>query len=249
MQVPVKYTAASSSFPEIFYPAHIQVSDKPPSNGPSAEALDIKITSPLFYSQLVRHSHITEFITIALLTVPAGSQTFYVSDPQAFLRLFDDRPKAPRPKEIILPHLTIVSLRWRFLHWLRNLSPRARTTNTSAHIARTVQDIRPFPLSMLDEFARRSKNRDMANSYRKAVVRLLLSDIVAFGQPAVLNAVDWLIRIVLSYTFVQSLHSSMLQVARTVGWTQGDAYTRADLMKALLGCAGVHVWWVVKEIL
>ena len=249
LQLPVKYTAAMSSFPETIYPAHIQRSNQPPSVGPSAEALVVKITSPLFYSQLVRHSHITDFITSALLTVPAESQTFYVSDPQLFLKLFDIGSKAPRLKEILLPHLAVDSLRWRFLHWLRDFSPRALATSTSAHITRTIQDIRPFPLPMLDEFAQRSNNKDMANSYRKAVVRLLVSDMVTFGQPAILDAIDWLIRIVLCYTFVQSLHSSILQVATTDDWTQGDFYPRADSMKALLGCAGVHVWWALKEAL
>lgn len=246
--VPVRYTAAMSSFPETFYPAYIQESNQSPSNGPSAEALDVKITSPLFYSQLVRHSHITEFIASALLTVPAESQTFYVSDPQVFLRLFNQRPKAPRAKETPLPQLAFESLRWRFLHWLRNLSPRAHTTSATTHITRTVQDIRPFPPSMLDEFAQRSEKKDMANNYRKVVVKLLVSDMMAFGQPAVLDAVDWLIRIVLCYTFVQSFHSSMLQVATTDGWTQGGVYLCADFMKAMLGCAGVHLWWALKEI-
>ena len=249
MQIPVKYTSAMSSTPEKFDPAHIQGANQPLYNGSSAEAIDVKITSPLFYSQLVRHSHITEFITRALLTVPAESQTFFVSDPQLFLKLFDNRAKAPRPKEILIPHLAMESLRWRFLHWLRNFSPRALATSSSAHMTRFVQDIRPFPLSMLDEFAQRSNNKGMANSYRKAVVRLLVSDIVAFGQPTVLDAVDWLVRIVLCYAFIQSLRSSTLQDATIDIWTQSDFNLWASPIRVLLGCTGVHVWWAFKEIL
>ena len=238
-----------SSIPEIFYPAHIQAPNQPPPSGLSTEALDVKITSPLFYSQLVRHSHITEFVAGALLTVPAESQTFYVSDPQVFLRLFDNRRKAPRPKESPPPQSAIESLRWRFLQWLRNISRRTRTMSASAHITTTVQDIRPFPLSMLDEFAQRSENKNMGSSYRRAVLKLLVSDMVAFGEPAVLDAVDWLICILLCYIFVQNLHLSILQVARTCGWTQDDAYSRADLKKALLGCVGIHLWRALTEIL
>lgn len=248
LQIVVKYTASTSSAPDLYCPVVLQESMQRDKS--FAEALDLNIVSPLFYSNLVRHSHITEFIMNSLLTTPANAQTFYVSDYQAFIRLFDARPRMPGPKENPLPRSAIDALRWQFLHRLRNLCPRTHTTSAAAQTAtRAVQDIRPFPRSMLDEFAQRSKDTGMASRYRKAAVKLLMSDMITFGQPAVLDALDWLIRVVLCFTFVRSLSLSTSQVAKTGDGMHSDLSSQyADLLKAVPGFAGTHLWWAFKAL-
>ena len=251
MQVPFKYTAAISSTSETFFPLQIRDSSRIPSEQSSNEAVELKISTPLFYSNVVRHSHISEFITSSLLTLPPNSQTFYTSNPQALLDLFDTRPRLLGLKESLQQQTAATkSLRWRFLRWLRNLFPRTHTTIVSPHSPTTkLQDIRPFPLSALDLFAQQSQDIEMANKYRKAVVKLLISDIIAFGQPILLDALDHAICIALCYIFVKTIGAAVSQSVGAGNAMNGSTpHGFAALVKLVLGCSGVHLWWAFKEM-
>ena len=251
MQVPFKYTAAMSPTSETFFPRQLRDSPRTPSEHSSKEAIELKIATPLFYSNVVRHSHISEFITSSLLTLPPNAQTFYTSNPQALLDLFDTRPRPLGLKNSLQQQSTAKkSLRWRFLRWLRNLFPQTHTTIVSPHSpARKMQDIRPFPLSPTDVFAQQSQDLEMANRYRKTVVKLLISDIVAFGQPILLDALDYAICIALCYIFVKSIGATISQiVGKGIIMNDGTLHDPAALVKLVLGCSGVHLWWGFKEM-
>lgn len=252
LQIPINYTAAMSSGPESYYPSRLRDSLEYNFPNASTEAIDLKIGTPLFYGQLVRYSHISEFITNSLLTLPAESQTFYISNPQSFLKLLDARPESPLPKKGTPPISALNWLRWRFLLRLRNTFSQTHVTilrpRSSEWIA---QDIRPFPLSMLDEFAQHSHDKVLATKYRKAVVKLLLSDIIAFGQPGLVDVFDWLVRVVLCYIFAMSLGlgTSLFPVAGTEVAMRTDVLNgSAALGKSVVGCFGIHMWWAFKAL-
>ncbi|KAG7009101.1 hypothetical protein G7Y79_00003g009690 [Physcia stellaris] len=251
MQVPVKYTAAMSSTSETFFPLQLRDSPRTPFEHSSKEAVELKIATPLFYSNVVRHSHISEFITSSLLTLPPNAQTFYTSNPQALLDLFDTRPRPLGLKNSLQQQSAVkTSLRWRFLRWLRNVFPRTHNTIVSPHRPTVkVQDIRPFPLSPIDVFAQQSQDIEMANRYRKAVIKLLISDIAVFGQPILLDALDYAIRIALCYILVKTIGAAVSQIAGAgIMMNVGTLHDRAALVKLVLGCSGVHLWWAFKKM-
>ena len=250
LQLPFKYTAAMSSVPETFFPLHFRDSVCPALEEPSTEAIDLKILTPLFYRHLARCSHISEFITSSLIALPAKSQTFYISDPQAFLGLLSTRPKVFELKNKSPKLSRLDNLRWRCLRWLRSLFLRSRATIVSPQGTKSIiQDIRPFPLSMLDEFAQESQDRDSANAYRRAVTKLLLSDAITFGQAGVIDAFDLLVRVMLSLVSIHYLGLGLPLMVGTADGKQGQVPDiSATVVRIILGCSGVHLWWAFKAL-
>ena len=239
-----------SSVPETFFPLHLRDPVSPHLQELSTKAITLKIVTPLFYHHLVRYSHISEFITSSLIGLPAKSQTFYISDPQVFLGLLSTRPKLFEIKNSSIGLSRLDLLRWGYLRWLRSLFPRSRATIVSPQGTKsTVQDIRAFPLSMLDEFAQQSQNRDRANAYRRAVTKLLLSDAIAFGQAGVIDALELLVRVVLTLVSIHYLGLSLAPMEETADGKQSHIpHTCATVVRIILGCSGVHLWWAFKAL-
>lgn len=73
-------------------------------------------------------------------------------------------------------------------------------------------------------------------AYRKAALKLLVSDYVAFGMPGAIDAVAWGVRICLCWVCVRSLEG-------LVGLgEEGGGNMHVGLAKMTLGCVGVHLW-------
>lgn len=250
LQLPFQYTGAMSSVPEMFFPLHHRDSVCPYLEESSTEVIDLKIVTPVFYRHLIRYSHISEFITRSLITLPANSQTFYISDPQVFLGLLSTRLRLFESKNNSLRLSRLDLLRWRCLQWLRSLFPKSRATIVSPQGTKSiVQDIRSFPLSMLDEFAQQSQDRDSANAYRRAVTKLLLSEVITFGQPGLIDAIDLLVRVMLNLVLIHYLGLSLPLRVETADGIQGHVPdTGATVVRAILGCSGVHLWWAFKAL-
>ena len=246
MQLPFKYTAAMSSVPETFLPLHLRDSICPTLEELSTEAIDLKIVTPLFYRHLIRYNHISEFITRSLITLPAKSQTFYISNPQILLSLLSTRQQLFELKNSSLRLSRLDLLRWRYLRWLRSLFSGSRATIVSPQgTTSIVHDIRPFPLSTLDEFAQQMQDRDSANAYRRAVTKLLLSDVIAFGQAGLIDVLDLLTRVTLNLVFIQYLGLSLPLMVATADGKQ--SHVPATIV-TILGCSGVHLWWAFKAM-
>ena len=82
-------------------------------------------------------------------------------------------------------------------------------------------------------------------AYRKSVLKLLVSDYVAFGMPNVIDVVLLVVRIWLCWRCVRSF-DGMAGL-----W---DAYGQGRLSvsevgKVMMGCMGVHLWWGLGEVL
>ncbi|KAL8954406.1 MAG: hypothetical protein Q9183_007140 [Haloplaca sp. 2 TL-2023] len=193
----VKYTSAvpsPSTIEETFTPTTKTSSTKEP--------IDFKITTPLFYTRLVRHAHISAFLAQEIIEDDDKNRTFHVSHPQRFLELFDVSDHTTSPPSSSPGRSRIERLRWGFLHWLRNHRPPLHQTQQQQPPCTRTSDIRSFNFSPLDLFAMNHASVDQTTQYRSVVTKILVSDMVAFGYPEVLDGVGWVLRAFLSWSFV-----------------------------------------------
>ena len=214
------------------------------------EPVTFKITSPLFYDQISRCPSVFEYVEVALSKPDPGTATFHTSHPDLLAKIIKDSPsvielfktwpwwtvsvyEAPNMlyETYTLPPPTSLlnRLRWVPIHLLRRLpSP----SHSSA-------------LSDLDSCAVNLPATDApkARAYRKAVLKMLLSEYVAFGTPTVIDVSLWILRIWLCWLCVLSFDG-------LVGLCNGDSrFTVAEVAKVVMGCLGVHLWWGVGEML
>ncbi|KAL9575956.1 MAG: hypothetical protein Q9212_007524, partial [Teloschistes hypoglaucus] len=173
------------------------------------ETIVFKPTTPLFYSRFVRYSHISEFLSSELLSDDDKDRTFWVSHPQLFLQLFE---RSKKTSVGVLPveeedddedgeegsSSSILSrCGWQLLHFLRNHRPQPpsvnnTTTTNNNNNQEKKSDIRAFILSPLDHYAKYHLPPSQSTGYRKVVTKILLSDVVAFGYPEVVDTVVYL---------------------------------------------------------
>ena len=153
-----------------------------------------KVTTPLFYTQIPRCTSILEYINAALSKPDPQTATLHTSHPD-LIGLFKKTSSAnnifkmqpwstgkPSVEKVMLSHTITLPpasllgrIRWASIRLLRRLlSPHNR-----------------YSLSDLDACAICLSTIDApkARAYRKAVLRLLLSDYVAFGVSGVIDAV------------------------------------------------------------
>jgi len=253
IQVPTKYTSPMTGLPQVFYPSQVTQSQ---SECQSQHYLDFTVTTPLFYSHIIRFAHLPDFFAKSLFTDAPESQTFHVSDATTFIDLFE-----PQANQSCLEKAASYGFRtrsfldrqrWHFLRLLRDRSQMNRLLTSSTRAPeRTGQDIRSFPFSPLDIFAMQSADISMASRYRRAIIKVLASDIVALGQPALIDALYTVIRISLCWLFVQGLRRagmlllSSMWMKKDTGNPQGDYW---DFWTLLFGLCGLHLWWGLKRI-
>ena len=254
---------ATMAAQETFVPQALR--DKPETQ---QDTVVFKITSPLFYSQIARCSSISECIKTALLKPDPTTSTFHTSHPDLLTKIFHESVRASispkvrtRHKASFVDRHTVVSkkphspptsqqkssalasiratadnslaptslltrLCWLPIHLLRHLSSPSRPSSLSD------LDASPMHLTRADA--------PTVRAYRKAVLKLLLSDYVAFGIPGVIDAALWIVRIwlcwrcVLSFDGLVALYNGQLSVY--------------EAGKVVTGCLGVHLWWWLGEV-
>ncbi|KAL8775062.1 MAG: hypothetical protein Q9209_000541 [Squamulea sp. 1 TL-2023] len=171
----------------------------------SKETIEFKVTSPQFFSRLARHSHISEFLSNEILSNDDKDRTFYTSHPQLLIQLFEPSTTFSDPLGENSSRST--SLRWRFLKWLRSHRPHiVKGDRESQH--RFKSDIRYLSFSQLDAFALKHESPTRKAQYVGVVTKILVSDIIAFGHPEILDAVNYLLMILASYLFVTAIRDS-----------------------------------------
>ena len=251
--MPLQYTSPMTGTPHVFYSQHLMLSTH--AYQPQSY-LDFKVTTPVFYAQIIRFAHLSEFFTAFLLTAAPEEQTFYVSDPSIFVSLFESQANNRRfgkDGTARSPTLSSVDLlRWQLLYWLRNHSPRRLPpTPPLEGPKRVAHDIRSFSFSHLDEYAIQSLDTSIASAYRRAVIKVLMSDIVAFGQPALIDALYTAIRIILCWVFVLTLRKADLlagfgaSIHRSSETATGDLWNTASLSWRF---SGLHLLWGLKKL-
>ena len=243
MRLPLKYTSAGSGSKreETFYPESIAtVPDKFKTDG-----IQFKVLTPLFYSSVVRFAHVSEFIYSEELRHDDKQRTFWTSDPRKLIQLLGEKQIVESSRSN--PH---ADNWWSQVHWailrllrrspqhsvLKEVPQRPESLGFPAY-----HDIRSFRLSALDQFVLSSCKRSQAEEYRTAVSTLLLSDYITFGNPELIDAFDWCIRLLFCYVFVDTM----------VDWVH-TLFSPCIFMRVsdtLLSSNLIHIWWLVKSML
>lgn len=208
-----------------------------------------KISSPLFYAQVARCPSIHEYVKAALSKLDPGAATFHTSHPDLLTELLEASPNLftcfkiwPWWKATLVDQKPV----------LQNVSTRAPTSLLDRFPWILIHILRRLPspshqsaLSDLDAHAVHLPSTDApkVRAYRKAVLKILLSDYVAFGIPAVIDAAFWIIRIWLCWICVLSFDG-------LVGLCNGQRpLTATEVGKVVMGCLGVHLWCCLGEAL
>lgn len=140
---------------------------------------------------------------------------FRTSDPTLLLQLFNDpKPQLRVTKPIQSNHID--AIRWNLINYLRK---------SSSH-------------SPLDNFAMSLPTTDThkVRAYRLATLKLLMSDYVAFGMPALIDAVLFSVRMWLCLICMRSLDLALIL------WEKGDQPEIGVLGRLLLGIVGLPLW-------
>lgn len=196
----------------------------PPTSPPIP--LTFKPTTPLFYALLARQNDLLHFLTTLLANQDRDPKTaiLHTSNPNLLLQLFNNA-RAQQKETPPPPSSRIESFRWALIHRLRKQ--------------------RSSLVSPLDAFARGVHDVDAQKirAYRLATLKVLVSDYVAFGMPAVIDAVLFVMRIWLCWICVQSL-DEIFGLRYDSG--QPSPYV---LCKVSLSCAGLPLWVGVGALL
>lgn len=218
LQSPLQFTSSITTMPpsETFTPHSL----------PPTSPLIFNPTTPLFYALLARQNNLSSFLNTTLTNqaLDPKKSIVYTSNPTLLLHLFNNATN-PLKDSLPLHSSRIESPRWRLIHRLRK-----------QHLS---------ILSPLDAFAMASHNVDAQKrrAYRLATLKLLLSDYVAFGIPAVIDAVLFVTRMWLCWVCVRSfdnffgLRDDFVQV------------TPYLLCKVVLSCVGLPLWAGVGALL
>lgn len=227
------------------------------------DPVTFKITSPLFYAQIARCTSISEYVKMALSKSDPGTDTFHTSHPDLLVKLFQESPsvcnlhkiwprhKAPSTDNLAVgyhpsspasqqkssPWVPIYattsplnSLRWSPIHLLRRLPSSSSQPSSLLDL-----DLSAVHLSITDA--------PKVRAYRKAVIKMLVSDHVAFGMPALIDAALWAVRIWLCWRCVLSFDGLVALCNRPTQWSINE------VAKVVMGCLGVHLWWAFGEVL
>ena len=224
--LPVKYVPAmpTDNVEEIFTPAILQSGRTSPQ-----EILLFKPTTPLFYAKFACSTNESEFIASEVEEPDIKKHTFYSSHPNLLAAVFvrSQRAEATGLSLIDRPPWTIISI-------LR--MPRPQLNNDASHHSK---------LSALDRYAISCRASDpvTVDAYRRATLKLLISEHIAFGLVPAVDGVIAAARIWLCWLCAQSL-VKLLQLDLRSGQT--DNY---DVGKLAIGCLGVHIWWWLGRLL
>lgn len=200
----IKYTSSIPSSPTHEY--FTSTTDNLPN---SKETVEFKILTPLFFTRLARHSHISEFLSNEILTNDDKNRTFHTSHPHLLLQLFKT---ATTPARAPTRNPSFSNrLGWRRLLWLRSRRRRPQVTQHEQQQVETT-DIRHLGYSQLDHHVMEHESQAQGAEYTQVVTKILLSDIVAFGYPGILDAVLFILRVLGSYFLVIALRDCWRQV-------------------------------------
>lgn len=205
--------------------------------------MTIKVISPAFYSRFVHYSHAKEAFDREALATDEKNRTVIIEPPH-LLPLLLDAIKQATPTSPPLNPTPLETLRWTTLRKLRcpPAPPAYPAVQPDATI--TTTDIRTFPRSELDAFARYSPHCVDGAGYRRACTKLFLAERFALGFPVLITAVDVLFRaLMLLGATAYSSRSDAFDVLRPRKHTVGDI---GAVVSLLVLANSVHVWSLLK---
>ena len=210
-----------------------------------SEEVTLQVLTPAFYADFVRYAHIVEAVSRLLLCPEEKERMAWVSDPKLLPLIFEEFTHEKGGKAPHTPqqhHHRLGKYRWSLLRRLRR-APTVSTPLAESNAAK-VLDIRYFPFSSLDRFIMASEDLPQKKEqYRKSAMKVLLSDWIAFGEPALLTAYDWILRVGLAYAFLVTAAGLVDSRLTNVQAVPGTWISHVACI------SGLNVWALVKSVL
>lgn len=210
-----------------------------------SRTLTIKILSPAFYSRFVHYAHVKEAFDRECLTTDEKNRTLTLQGTDALPALLDAlKETAQNVKRRSKKPTLLNGLRWGLLRRLRCPPAAASYPSDASRLDHeyTVQDIRSFHFSELDQYVRQTHAN--GDEYRRIAFKLFMAERMAFGLPVLVAMCDLVIRsilVLLPMVFAESIQAFDVLRPRS--------FVKADLVKTgvmLLLANAVHMWSFVK---
>lgn len=218
LPLPVKYVPAipTEHGEEVFTSNTL-----PSESNSSHETLLLKPTTPLFYANLIRSPNIPNFLTSSLQNPDIKTHTFYTTHPNLLATIFLHSQKSNSANFLLIDRVYLSLI---------------------AALRKGPQRMQPSPL---DEFAvqLRASEEAKVRAYRRATLKLLTSDYIAFGLVPVIDGSTTAMRIWLCWLCAQSL-GTLIRLDLL-----SDQTAISGMGKLTVGCLGVHLWRWLGELL
>ncbi|KAK5168066.1 uncharacterized protein LTR77_006634 [Saxophila tyrrhenica] len=200
--------------------------------------LELRVTSPAFYSRFAHYAHAKEAFDRECLTTDEKNRTVFITSPELLpLLLYGIRQ--PSVKGKVGKQNIIERSRWSLLRRLRCPPPLASYPGDSDH---HVSDIRAFGDAELDVFVKRAAR--MPSRYRRTVTKLFLASRIALGLSVLVIALDWLLRAAMILaTLLFCRLSTPFDAFRASTFGAHEMWTTEAL---LMLANGVHLWSLLK---
>jgi DUF1365 family protein len=168
-----------------------------------ARILEVKVLNPVFYSRFVHYAHDLE----AFFSEFHESGTIWLSEPSVLPELVLKKPRPPYS----IPNL-INYLCFKAIQNLRRRPAPIEDPNTSSGVTKQSavekkSDIRAFRLSAMDGYILAESTLVEQKKYRTEVLKLFISDRIAFGSVDLLKAELFLLKCLLAWALARSLSS------------------------------------------
>lgn len=209
-------------------------------NGKVTDSLEIKVTSPAFYSRFAHYNYTSEALDRECLFTDEKNRTVWISNPQA-LKLLPLHHKG----ELNLPSGPsnfADRIGWKLLRTLRCSAAAPSYTNNDHHDAAFVRnDIRPKTFSVCDEYI--MQHCPDAWLYRRCLFKLFLAQRYGLGFTEVIDLLDLVVRILLIVGALLMVPRDLQILSRT---DANDSIAGGLTTFTALALNAVHVWSSVK---
>ncbi|KAI5927417.1 hypothetical protein F4810DRAFT_365931 [Camillea tinctor] len=161
----------------------------------SAELLELKVLTPVFYARFMYYAHDFE----AMFTEFNDNCTISVSNPALLPKLVFKKPSPPLSTASYMDFGYFTAIKN-----LRQRPPRIERPLTSSQIITThsQKDIRVFRLSALDGYVLSHEDAETRSLYRRLVLKLFVADRIALGSVDILWLESLFFRILLAWAIL-----------------------------------------------
>jgi DUF1365 family protein len=186
----VKYTASGLTTS----PEETMQSDAADEEPSTAKTLEFKVLTPVFYSRFVHYAHDLE----AFFSEFNESGTIWLSEPSLLTQLVIKRPQPPQETPSRTNYLF-----FKLIQRLRQRPARIegpsnkKEKDKAASVAGS--DIRGLRISAMDGYILAEGELEEQRTYRSRVLKLFISDRLAFGEVALLRAEIYLVEGIIAW--------------------------------------------------
>jgi DUF1365 family protein len=172
-------------------PTETMKSDSADDDPSTAKTLEFKVLTPLFYTRFIHYAHDLE----AIFSELNESGTIWLSQPSLLPNLVIKRPQPPHETPSWASYLSFKAIqRLRQRPSIIEGPETKKQTDQNANPSVTKTDIRSFRLSAMDGYILAESEEAEQRDYRYQVLKVFVSDYVAFGNVDVLAAEMFLVR-------------------------------------------------------